>query len=140
MQFLSSWTPNDKRTLLYFSKPALETFCQHVQVGDVDSEAGGFPLGSVHGSQMLIEQATVRAHPLLSPSWSKTQRMVKVSASVITPSRSVDPTKLGAIRVCSSSESPIHGSPACADFRVCLERTGLVCQGCWVIKGLQVPK
>lgn len=59
MQFLSSWATNDKRTLLHFSKPTLETFCLHVQAGDADSEAGGLLLGSVHGTHMLIEQATV---------------------------------------------------------------------------------
>ncbi|PAU86023.1 hypothetical protein CK507_16255 [Pseudomonas sp. WN033] len=59
MQFLSSWATNDKRTLLHFSKPTLETFCQHVQAGDADSEAGGLLLGSVHGAHMFIEQATV---------------------------------------------------------------------------------
>lgn len=59
MQFMSSWAADDKRTLLHFSKSALETFCQHVQANDSDREAGGLLLGSVHGTHMLIEQATV---------------------------------------------------------------------------------
>ncbi len=59
MQFISSWAADNKRTLLHFSKPTLETFCQHVQVSDSDCEAGGLLLGSVHGTHMLIEQATV---------------------------------------------------------------------------------
>lgn len=59
MQFVSSWATNDKRTLLHFSKPTLETFCQHVQASDTDCEAGGLLLGSVHGAHMLIEEATI---------------------------------------------------------------------------------
>lgn len=59
MQFMSSWSSSDKRTLLHFSKDALETFSQHVQAVDSDCEAGGLLLGSVHGAHMLIEQATV---------------------------------------------------------------------------------
>lgn len=59
MQFISSWAADDKRTLLHFSMPTLETFCQHIQAREVDCEAGGLLLGSVHGAHMLIEQATV---------------------------------------------------------------------------------
>lgn len=59
MQFMSSWAASDNRTLLHFSKSTLETFRQHVQVSDSDCEAGGLLLGSVHGTHMLIEQATV---------------------------------------------------------------------------------
>ena len=55
MQFLSSWATGDRSRLLHFSMGTLETFSQHVQ----GSEAGGLLLGSVHGSHMLIEQATV---------------------------------------------------------------------------------
>lgn len=58
MQFMSSWRADDKRVLLHFSESALDTFCQHVQVCDTDCEAGGILLGSVHGTHMLIEQAT----------------------------------------------------------------------------------
>ena len=59
MQFMSSWATDDNRTLLHFSKSTLETFRQHVQVSDSDCEAGGLLLGSVHGTHMRIEQATV---------------------------------------------------------------------------------
>jgi len=59
MQFMSSWATDGKRTLLHFSDSSLEVFNQHVQVRDVDCEAGGLLLGSVHGTHMLIEQATV---------------------------------------------------------------------------------
>ena len=59
MQFMSSWATGDKRTLLHFSESTLETFCQHVQASEADSEAGGILLGSVHGTHLLIGQATV---------------------------------------------------------------------------------
>lgn len=56
---MNSWATCDKRTLLHLSKTTLETFCQHIQHSDADCEAGGLLLGSVHGSHMLIEQATM---------------------------------------------------------------------------------
>lgn len=59
MQFMSSWATDDRKTLLHLSASTLEIFCQHIQVGDADCEAGGLLLGSVHGGHMLIEQATV---------------------------------------------------------------------------------
>lgn len=59
MQFLSSWATSDRRTLLHFSTATLKTFCQHIQSNDADCEAGGLLLGSVHGTHMLIEQATI---------------------------------------------------------------------------------
>ena len=59
MQFMSSWATNDRKTLLHFSDSCLEIFDQHVQRREVDCEAGGLLLGSVHGAHMLIEQATV---------------------------------------------------------------------------------
>ena len=59
MQFMSSWATNDRRMLLHFSDSSLEIFRHHVQVRDVDCEAGGLLLGSVHGTHMLIEQATI---------------------------------------------------------------------------------
>ena len=59
MQLMSSWVTNDKKTLIYFSMATLETFCLHVQACDTDCEAGGLLLGSVHGSHLLIEQATI---------------------------------------------------------------------------------
>lgn len=58
MQFVSSWATDEKRTLLHFSMLSLETFYQHVQTTDSNCEAGGLLLGSVHGTHMLIEQAT----------------------------------------------------------------------------------
>jgi integrative and conjugative element protein (TIGR02256 family) len=45
--------------LLHFSESTLVTFLGHIQVNDSDCEAGGLLLGSVHGTHMLIEQATI---------------------------------------------------------------------------------
>jgi integrative and conjugative element protein (TIGR02256 family) len=59
MQFLRSWATDDRSRLLHFSMDTIETFSQHVQDSDADCEAGGLLLGSVHGSHMLIKQATV---------------------------------------------------------------------------------
>lgn len=59
MHFVRSWTTEDMRTLLYFSESTLETFTKHTQSMDSDREAGGLLLGTVHGSHMFIEQATV---------------------------------------------------------------------------------
>ncbi|WP_311069075.1 Mov34/MPN/PAD-1 family protein [Aeromonas hydrophila] len=56
---MNSWATEDSRTLLHFSGSVLRTFCQHIQVSEFDCEAGGILLGSVHGSHLLIEQATV---------------------------------------------------------------------------------
>lgn len=56
---MSSWATIDRRTLLYFSEPTLNTFCQYVQAGGSDLEAGGLLLGTVHGAHMQIEQATI---------------------------------------------------------------------------------
>lgn len=56
---MSSWATNDRKTLLHFSDSSLKVFSQYVQRREVDCEAGGLLLGSVHGAHMLIEQATV---------------------------------------------------------------------------------
>ena len=59
MQFMSSWATGDRSRLLHFSTGTLETFRQHIQSSDVDREAGGLLLGSVHGAHLLIAQATL---------------------------------------------------------------------------------
>lgn len=58
MQFMNSWATDDRRVLLNFSDSALETFLRHIQTKDYGSEAGGLLLGTVHGSSMLITEAT----------------------------------------------------------------------------------
>lgn len=59
MQFLSSWASCDGRVLLHFTDSTLETFFQHIQAIDTAYEAGGILLGSVHGTHMIIKEATV---------------------------------------------------------------------------------
>lgn len=59
MQFMSSWATEDRKTLLHFSESTLEIFFRHTQINDSDCEAGGLLLGSVHGTHVLIEHATV---------------------------------------------------------------------------------
>lgn len=59
MQFMSSWGTEDRKTLLHLSESALDAFAKHIQVNDTDTEAGGLLLGSVHGTNILIEQATI---------------------------------------------------------------------------------
>ncbi len=59
MQLISSWATEDRRTLLHFSESTLVTFLGHIQVNDSDCEAGGLLLGSVRGTHMLVEQATI---------------------------------------------------------------------------------
>jgi integrative and conjugative element protein (TIGR02256 family) len=57
-KFMSSWATDDRKVLLHLSEAAINTFSQHVQADGADCEAGGLLLGSVHGSHMLIEEAT----------------------------------------------------------------------------------
>lgn len=59
MHFMSAWATDDRRVLLNFAEAALETFLQHIQIKNSDGEAGGLLLGTVHGSNMLITEATV---------------------------------------------------------------------------------
>lgn len=59
MQIMSSWATEDRKTLLHFSEVTLDTLLKHIQIKESDCEAGGLLLGSVHGTHMLIEQATV---------------------------------------------------------------------------------
>ena len=59
MQRVSSWVTEDRKTLLNFSETTINTFLMHMQIEQSDCEAGGVLLGSVHGTHMLIEHATV---------------------------------------------------------------------------------
>lgn len=58
MPFLSSWSTTDKRVLLHFSDPVLEMFARCRQAKSSDTESGGILLGTVHGSNLLITEAT----------------------------------------------------------------------------------
>lgn len=55
---MSSWATDDRKVLLHFSEAAINTFSRHIQADSSDCEAGGLLLGSVHGSNILIEEAT----------------------------------------------------------------------------------
>ena len=56
---MNSWATEDRKTLVHLSKTTLENFEHHIQTKESDCEAGGLLLGSVHGTHMLIEQATI---------------------------------------------------------------------------------
>lgn len=58
MQFLSSWATQDRLTLLHFSDPVLEVFERHIQT-DLDFEAGGILLGTIHGLNIMVTDATI---------------------------------------------------------------------------------
>ncbi len=58
MQYLSSWATSNKLTLLHFSAPVIEIFEQYIQNAVSDSEAGGILLGTVHGTNILVTEAT----------------------------------------------------------------------------------
>ena len=58
MQFLGSWATSDRLTLLHFSDSVLEVFERHIQ-SDLGFEAGGILLGTIHGSNILVTEATI---------------------------------------------------------------------------------
>lgn len=58
MQFLSSWATHDRKVLLHFSDQVLKTFNDYIQSKSTDSEAGGLLLGTVHGDNILVSEAT----------------------------------------------------------------------------------
>lgn len=58
MQFLNSWATHDRKILLDFSEDVLDIFKGHTQTKSSDQEAGGILLGSVHGVDMLVTEAT----------------------------------------------------------------------------------
>lgn len=55
---MSNWATEDRKVLLHFSAKALDTFSRYVQSEDSSCEAGGILLGSVHGFNMLVDEAT----------------------------------------------------------------------------------
>lgn len=58
MSFVSDWATEDYRTLLSMPEQILRVFKTHVQQQD-GSEAGGLLLGTVHGANMALVEATV---------------------------------------------------------------------------------
>lgn len=59
MQFLDSWASPDRKVLLSFSSEVINTFSRYIQVAPRAAESGGLLLGSVHGNNLLIVEATV---------------------------------------------------------------------------------
>lgn len=63
MQFVSSWVTPDRGLMLDLSEPVLKVFEKHVQQRPNDAEAGGLLLGTVHGENILVTEAT-------QPTWA----------------------------------------------------------------------
>lgn len=59
MLFMSDWASPDRRVLVSFAETVLEVYELHLQRSPSDCEAGGILLGTLHGSSMLISEATV---------------------------------------------------------------------------------
>ena len=59
MQFMSSWSTRDRRTLVHFTEPALNQFIRFIQKSASDLEAGGILLGTVHGSNLIVTEVTI---------------------------------------------------------------------------------
>jgi len=58
MPFINSWATPDRRVLLSLTESVLEVFQIHVQARPTDNEAGGLLIGSVHGSNIALTEAT----------------------------------------------------------------------------------
>lgn len=59
MFFLNSWATPDRRLLLSFADSVIEVFERHIQERPADCEAGGLLLGTIHGSNIIVAEATV---------------------------------------------------------------------------------
>lgn len=58
MSFVSDWASPDFQTLVSLNEQVLSVFHSHIQQND-GSEAGGILLGTVHGSNLALVEATV---------------------------------------------------------------------------------
>jgi integrative and conjugative element protein (TIGR02256 family) len=58
MRFVDSWASADQRVLLSFANDVLSTFDKYIQTEPRAPESGGLLLGSVHGNNLLIIEAT----------------------------------------------------------------------------------
>lgn len=58
MQQLNSWATKDRKILLHLTDDTLKVFNRFMQVGHTANEAGGLLLGTVHGANMLVGEAT----------------------------------------------------------------------------------
>lgn len=59
MQFVESWASGDQKVLLSFTIDVLDTFSRHMQDAPNAPESGGLLLGSLHGNNLIITEATV---------------------------------------------------------------------------------
>lgn len=55
---MTSWGAADHRVLINFAEPVIDAFERHVQARETDAEAGGLLLGTVHGSNIAVCEAT----------------------------------------------------------------------------------
>lgn len=58
MPFIDAWATPDRRVLLSLAEPVLAVFERHIQARPSDCEAGGLLLGTVHGSNIAVAEAT----------------------------------------------------------------------------------
>lgn len=59
MHFMNAWATLDRRTLLDFSEQTMAVFESHIQTLPSDCEAGGLLLGTLHGSNIRVTEATI---------------------------------------------------------------------------------
>ena len=59
MHFMNSWATPDRRVLVNFAESVIAIFDRHIQALPSDCEAGGLLLGTVHGSNIMVVEATV---------------------------------------------------------------------------------
>lgn len=59
MSFVDSWATPDRRILLNLEQPVIAVFERHIQARPIDCEAGGILLGTVHGSSIVVTEATI---------------------------------------------------------------------------------
>jgi integrative and conjugative element protein (TIGR02256 family) len=59
MQFIDSWATADRRILLSLADPVMAVFERHIQRSHSDCEAGGLLLGTIHGSNIAVSEATI---------------------------------------------------------------------------------
>lgn len=59
MPFIDSWVAPDQRVLIHLAEPVLAVFKRHIQEQPSDCEAGGLLLGTVHGSNIAVVEATI---------------------------------------------------------------------------------
>lgn len=59
MSFMNSWATPDRRVLLSLAEPVITVFERHIQTRPSDREAGGLLLGTVHGSNIAVTEATI---------------------------------------------------------------------------------